>query len=147
MRSMTVHSDLKLMRKKWPGFCVLKWTSRLAHWRGRLQPISQVYLIDIYYRLKRHTGRATFSLPQVTVVQPLLHRRDEQPDEPIPHHYPNHEDPQLPFLCLYDPEAGEWDPRRPIATTIIPWAIDWLACYEGWLATGQWTGGGRAHDV
>jgi hypothetical protein len=93
MRSMTVHSDLKLMRKKWPGFCVLKWTSRLAHWRGRLQPISQVYLIDIYYRLKRHTGRATFSLPQVTVVQPLLHRRDEQPDEPIPHHYPNHEDP------------------------------------------------------
>ena len=30
-----------------------------------------------------------------------------------------------------------------VARIIVPWTIDWLACYEGWLATGEWTGGGR----
>jgi len=30
-----------------------------------------------------------------------------------------------------------------IALTTVPWAADWLACYEGWLATGRWHGGGR----
>jgi hypothetical protein len=24
-----------------------------------------------------------------------------------------------------------------IALTTVPWAADWLACYEGWLATGR----------
>jgi hypothetical protein len=31
----------------------------------------------------------------------------------------------------------------PIAETIAPWAMDWIACYELWLMTGVWTGGGR----
>ena len=52
----------------------------------------------------------------------------------------------MPFLCLYDPDAGEWHPGMSIARTIIPWTIDWLACYEGWLATGEWTGGGHHPD-
>ena len=30
--------------------------------------------------------------------------------------------------------------------TIVPWTIDWLACYEGWLATGEWAGGGIHTD-
>ncbi|WP_244438191.1 hypothetical protein [Afipia birgiae] len=30
-----------------------------------------------------------------------------------------------------------------IASTTVPWALDWLACYELWLMTGRWTGGGR----
>jgi len=51
--------------------------------------------------------------------------------------------PERPILCLYDPATNEWSPDKAIAKTIIPWTIDWLACYEGWLATGEWTGGGR----
>ncbi|MYD87819.1 MAG: hypothetical protein F4018_15215 [Acidobacteria bacterium] len=25
---------------------------------------------------------------------------------------------------------------------IVPWTSEWLACYEIWLATGKWLGGG-----
>jgi hypothetical protein len=46
-------------------------------------------------------------------------------------------------LCLFDPEAEEWSHDDLIAFTTIPWAADWLACYEGWLASGRWYGGGR----
>jgi hypothetical protein len=46
-------------------------------------------------------------------------------------------------LCLFDAEANEWTPFHMIAETTIPWTLDWLACYEGWRATGAWTGGGR----
>lgn len=139
--TMTVYRDMKLMRKNWPAFYVVKNTSRSVRWRGTLQPISQVYRVEIDYRVKRHGPE--FGVPEVTVIEPLLHRREDAPEAPIPHHYPNLDDPTLPRLCLYDPDAAEWDPRLPIATTIVPWTIDWLACYEGWLATGSWTGGGR----
>lgn len=30
-----------------------------------------------------------------------------------------------------------------LSQTIVPWSADWLACYELWLMTGRWTGGGR----
>ncbi len=79
-------------------------------------------------------------MPFVMVTQPLLRHRDECPEEPIPHLYFNRSCPEKPFLCLYDPGASEWHSGVAIAASIVPWTIDWLACYEGWLATGQWTG-------
>jgi hypothetical protein len=30
-----------------------------------------------------------------------------------------------------------------IAETTLPWACDWIVCYEFWLITGVWRGGGR----
>ena len=142
---MTIHKDIKSMRRRWPEFQLLSRSSRSAYWSGSLRPISQLYSIDIQYRVNRKHVGSEFQSPRVTVVAPLLRRRPELPSEPIPHHYPNSDHPQLPFLCLYDPEQQEWHPGLGIATTIVPWTIDWLACYEGWLATGEWTGGGRDH--
>ena len=52
--------------------------------------------------------------------------------------------PEQPVLCLYDPLKREWRPVDAISDTIVPWTIDWLACYEVWLATGRWTGGRKA---
>lgn len=146
-RVNTVHRDMKLMLKKWPGFQVLRNSSRFVHWRGSLQPLCQVYIVEILHRNRRQRTGTRSSIPRVTVVDPVLHRRDEEPNKPIPHHYLNKQDPEFPFLCLFDPDADEWDPSMPIATTIVPWTIDWLACYEGWLATGEWTGGGREHSA
>ena len=134
------------MRKEWPGFRVLSRTRCDVAWLGALRALCQTHTILVAYYREPDRGLVGGCLPLVTVVDPLLHRRDETPHEPIPHHYPNPTCPELPFLCLYDPDAGEWDPGRAIARTIVPWAIDWLACYEGWLATGEWTGGGR-HPV
>ena len=53
----------------------------------------------------------------------------------LPHTYPGNE------LCLFYP--GEWQHDRFLAVTIVPWTAEWLLHYEIWLATGEWTGGGR----
>ena len=45
-------------------------------------------------------------------------------------------------LCL---DYHEWGDGDSIATTLLPWAIEWLAHFEIWLTTGKWTGGG-IHD-
>ncbi len=45
-------------------------------------------------------------------------------------------------ICLYDPDANEWNDGHPIALTIIPWTCEWLLFYEWWLASGTWHGGG-----
>jgi len=81
------------------------------------------------------------------VEAPLLRGRPESPGEPIPHHYPNRLCSEQPVLCLCDPLKSEWLPVDAIADTTVPWTIDWLACYEVWLATGNWTGGGRHPEL
>ena len=126
-----------------PAFRVVQSGSRFVRWRGRLRPISQVYNVEIRYRVNRNTNKPEFGVPRVTVLEPLLRQRVEMPSAPIPHLYRNPDNPELPILCLYDPDESEWEPKLSIVKTIVPWTIDWLACYEGWLATGVWTGGGR----
>ena len=133
------------MQKNWSTFKVLQRTRWLVLWEGSLQPLCQTYTVQVLLQRNQNCNKADFpkTLPIVTVIEPLLRRRSEEPDSPIPHHYPNQDHPALPILCLYDPAAKEWHSGCSVARTIIPWTIDWLACYEGWLATGEWTGGGR----
>ncbi len=47
-------------------------------------------------------------------------------------------------LCLYQFDDNKWTPKQSIASTIIPWASEWLYYYEFWLISGEWHGGG--HD-
>lgn len=141
---LTIWKQREIMRRSWPEFRILHQTRRFIYWEGRLQPLNQAYTIRIgLARERKHRNAKLSTLPIVTVIDPLLHQRAENPSEPIPHHYSNPNHPELPFLCLYDPDTQEWHPGLSVAQTIIPWTIDWLACYEGWLATGEWTGGGR----
>ena len=136
--------QVELMRKNWPMFTVLQRTRWLVLWEGALRPLCQTYMVQVLLRRMKSYNKSTIPLiPQVTVIDPLLHGRSEDPNAPIPHHYPNQHRPELPILCLYDPATKEWHSGCSVARTIIPWTIDWLACYEGWLATGEWTGGGR----
>ena len=58
----------------------------------------------------------------------------------IPHLIFNHEDPELSALCLFDPDAGEWDSTMLIADTTVPWAAEWLHHYELWRVDGVWRG-------
>lgn len=55
--------------------------------------------------------------------------------------------PYLQLTPLYDPAKDEWDHSMLISETIVPWTLDWLACYELWLMTGRWTGGGRHPEM
>ena len=142
--SLKILKQVELMRKMYPGFRVLNRTSCFALWEGKLRPLSQEYTVQVaYWRKPKKGDEVCPRFPLVTVLNPLLRRREENPEEPFPHHYANRRCPEQPILCLHDPDTDEWHPRKSIAQTIIPWTIDWLACYEGWLATGEWTGGGR----
>lgn len=141
---LSTWKQAEFMRRAQPSFKVLHRTHWRILWEGPLRPLSQTYTVRVLLQRDQNRNKSNPArIPQVTVINPLLRRRSEDPSEPIPHHYQNPEDPELPLLCLYDPDIQEWHPGLPVARTIIPWTIDWLACYEGWLATGKWTGGGR----
>lgn len=95
---------------------------------GCIQPtlISRDYKVEFSQR----GGKS----PEVRVITPQLQRGKS--DENIPHMYGQER------LCLYLPSGEEWKPSDPIALTIVPWTSLWLVYYEGWLATGEWQGGG-----
>ena len=145
MTEVSIRRQIECMQKIWPSFRILdRWNWYVA-WEGQIKPLCQQYRIRITLSLGHSVDYIRFlpHEPRVTVVAPLLRHRASKPSEPIPHHYPNPSCPEKPILCLYDPALEEWRFSDEIADTIVPWAIDWLACYEGWLATGEWAGGGR----
>ena len=108
-------------------------------WEGEIRPLQKTYTVGVALRLAAPD-------PMVVVLRPQLRGRRENPDEAIPHVYTNPVNPLQPLLCLFHPPTDRFDPRRDsVADTIVPWTTEWLACYEGWLATGTWFGGGVSH--
>lgn len=107
---LTISQQVALMRQLWPGFQVRGQTTWMVTWEGRLRPFHQSYLVKVFYCLGRDLDSAEIlpARPRVTVLDPLLARRPEALNEPVPHHYPNRADPEHPILCLYDPRAREW---------------------------------------
>ena len=99
-------------------------------WRfqARPSPVSRTYSLRLTYA----QGQA----PQVFVEEPNLVVLAA--GRPIPHVYS-----EAPVrLCLYLPGTGEWGGRMLLDRTVVPWCALWLWYFEGWLATGEWKGGG-----
>ena len=128
------------MREWWPLFSTRVRGRDHVEWVGSVRPICQAYTVRV--TLDRLGPQAADWLPSVIVVDPVLRRRPHNAEEPLPHVYDNGKCTALPFLCLYDPRGKEWHGGLVVAKTIVPWAMEWLACYEGWLLTGRWHGGG-----
>lgn len=103
-----------------------------ARFIGKLRPQYCWYTVELRYRLG--------ATPEVRVLAPRLTRLSGNKEGALPHVYPPASDPTL---CLFDPRTGEWNASMKLAHTIVPWTLDWLSCYEHWLMTGKWTGGGR----
>lgn len=93
-------------------------------------PVSRTYRV----KLEIHKD----GKPVVRLVRPTLQTRD---GERCPHLY------RGGVLCLYLPGAFEWTKEMQLVETIVPWISEWLAHYEVWLATGEWTGGGVHPDI
>lgn len=93
----------------------------------RPSPASRNYTVRLTYRHGRR--------PRVTITDPPLELRPGA--TALPHVYPGDE------LCLYLP--GQWKHHMLLASTILPWAAEWLLHYELWLVTGRWAGGGDTH--
>jgi hypothetical protein len=131
------------MLRLWPSFRMHRIDDRSATWSGPMRPLMARYEIEVLYRVPLIVER--FALlrqqPRVRVVSPELRRRNGDPEGKLPHVYWDARD--NPSLCLFDFETSQWTPFDLIAETTLRWSVDWLVCYEGWRATGEWTGGGR----
>lgn len=119
------------IKKMFPGTKVMNQRDQLLIWTHTLtpSPLGDHYDIKLVYQI---TDR-----PKIYVInpKPLALAADETK---LPHCY----DQKLQYLCLYYPDGTEWNKSMLLATTIIPWAYEWLYHYEIWLGTGEWTGGG-----
>lgn len=143
----TVRQQIGAMRRHWPSFEVTDAGNDHATWFGALAGIELRYRVMIQFGLPDQTGfdqSLWRRFPVVRVLSPRLRpNRDAKDEAPLPHVYFQSSDISLSPLCLFDPREREWSHDDLIAKTTVPWAADWLACYEGWRATGRWTGGGR----
>jgi len=88
-------------------------------------PLTNKYRFRLKYKLK--------NIPKLWITEPKLISRCE--GEKIPHMY-SQERP-----CVFHPPS-DWNSRRYLGTTVIPWLAEWLFFYEIWYATGEWLGGG-----
>jgi hypothetical protein len=123
------------MRRLYPGFRLVQDVGLWAAWEGYLRPNMRRYKVRVVYFPWRAMDDFVIKnhAVTVTVLDPVigLGRRP-------PHVYSNEADPSMPRLCLFDPAADEWSPAQLIARTILPWTAEWLFCFEGWEATGEW---------
>lgn len=141
----SIDEQIAAMAAAWPQFEVRRRSADRAEWRGVLRPLLQPFTVQVSYRAPPVIE--AFSLrevqPQVRILSPLLRPRRNDSEGELPHVYYVGDGPRDVVLCMFDPESDEWSPSMSLAETTIPWTIDWLTSYEGWRATGTWTGGGR----
>ena len=133
-RLLAIDEQRDRMKAAWSTFAVraLDRSTQSAHWIGEVRPQFARFTLEIRYRLG--------SFPDVRVLRPDLVRLPDNVEGRLPHVYPPADDPTL---CLFDPALDQWSPSMALSETTVPWALDWIACYEMWLMTGRWTGGGR----
>ena len=143
---LSIDQQIAGMAAMWPNFVVVhREGSSAVVWRGQLRPILQNFEVGIYYRLPLVIEMLDLRnhQPRVVVIDPPLRRRRGDREGDLPHVYRFDDNYTDVFLCLFDPDACEWSPSMSIAETTVQWTIDWLASYEGWRTTGEWTGTGR----
>ena len=126
-RPLNLVAQQGLLRRSYPGSRILRGRENLV-WSGKLTPTEYTATYDVL--IDHHIGKS----PLVYVIRPRLQLIKRQA---LPHVYP------LNTLCLFLGNR-EWHSGIPIATTLVPWASEWLFFYELWLATGgQWLGEGE----
>ena len=143
-----MENQIRRMRQLYPDFEITFNGGWHVVWVGELRPFAKTYRVRVSLILKDRLDeiRIVAPFPQVRLIEPtLITRTDRAPGVLVPHIYPNVSDLTHSELCLFDPAQREWTRDMAVAETTIPWAINWLVSYEGWLATGEWTGGGRDH--
>lgn len=134
---LTIREQASELRLDWPKFRTVLYEPRRQRvvWRGDVRPGINRYTIKIEYSMER-----VILGPKVRVISPQLTRLPGNPEGSLPHVYDRDSDP---YLCLFDPRRSEWTGWMSISKKIVPWTLDWLVCYEGWLLTGVWHGGGQ----
>jgi hypothetical protein len=142
----SMRQQIAAMRARWPAFDLAGLTGGRATWFGLLVGMARPYRVMIEYGppTRDQSLPLLARIPLVRVLSPRLEPQWNAAEEaPLPHVFFDPSDLTLSPLCLFDPDKNEWSPADLISRTTLPWTVDWLVCYEGWLATGLWHGGGR----
>ena len=114
------------MRRRFPGLRFSRYPNGVVAWEGEIAPANKTYLIGIACQTTRTPAGKDEILgrPSVEILFPVPKRREEAPDEEIPHlEYQGH--PAYRSLCLYDAGGNEWHPEVAIAE-MVPWISEWL---------------------
>lgn len=133
------------IRHLFPDFRLTVHADWIAVWEGPLRPASKTYHVRIVHFRRTIFEGWTLANDYVTVhvVDPLVGAEMLANKTLLPHVYWNDRNPAWPALCLWDPAEMRWTPEMPIATTIIPWAAEWLLFFEYWQISGEFLGPGR----
>ncbi len=141
--SLSIDTQIEAMARLWPTFKLVRREGAAALWQGAVRPLLQTYQVGVFYRAPLMVERYSVRIvqPRVEILSPALRPRRGDAEGMLPHVYygPDGE----VTLCMLDPDSTEWSPSDLLAETTVPWITDWLAAYEGWRATGEWTGTGR----
>ncbi|WP_374344462.1 hypothetical protein [Phenylobacterium sp.] len=141
--SLSIDTQIEAMARLWPAFKLVRREGAAALWQGAVRPLLQTYRVGVFYRAPLMVERYSVRIvqPRVEILAPALRPRRGDAEGMLPHVYygPDGE----VTLCMLDPDSSEWSPADLLAETTVPWITDWLAAYEGWRATGEWTGTGR----
>lgn len=141
--SLSIDTQIEAMSRLWPAFKLVRREGPAALWQGTVRPLLQTYRVGVFYRAPLMVERYSVRVvqPQVEILSPMLRPRRGDAEGMLPHVYygPDGE----VTLCMLDPDSTEWSPADLLAETTVPWITDWLVAYEGWRATGEWTGTGR----
>lgn len=142
--SRTIDQQIEAMAAIWPDIKLMGRDDEIAFWRGPVRPLLQTYQVGFLYEAPKPLRNVPIRRlqPAVKVLDPPLRPRPGDREGRFPHVYYG-DGPNDVFLCLLDPNGGEWSASDLLAETTVPWTIDWLAAYEGWRATETWTAPGR----
>lgn len=115
-KSLPILVQVKAMSELFPNFSVVQRSHRHAVWEGKLQPNEEMdeHTIRIEYELGKH--------PKVyapTWKQKCRHKFKDN------------------SLCLYFKNRENWNPKKLIAKTIVPWSSQWLLFNEFYNITGD----------
>jgi len=141
--SLSIDQQIEAMSRLWPAFKLVAREESAALWQGPVRPLLQTYRVAIAYRAPLMVERFSVRVvqPQVQILSPALRPRRGDAEGLLPHVYYGPDGDVS--LCMLDPDSDEWSPAELLAGTTVPWVTDWLVAYEGWRATGEWTGTGR----
>ena len=145
---LNIEDQIRAMRSTWPALSLHHREGCYAEWRGPLQALFRRFTVSIAYRAPFAVESPDMKRqqPLVSVLDPPLRPRRGDPEGQLPHVYYVGNGALDVALCMFDPDASEWSPSMLLSETTVPWTVEWLASYEGWRATGRWSGGGRHLD-
>lgn len=131
---LMIDEQIDDMRRRWPCMRArsIDRSKECVDWVGPVRPQFAAYRLEIQY--------SVWDDPKVRVLSPALMLQPGNDEGALPHVYGPLDDPKL---CLWDPDAHEWGPHLRVSETLVPWSLKWLVCYEAWVMTGRWVGGGR----